>query len=431
MKVAISGASGFIGTHLMEYLTEHHHQVIPIGRGFLQEDAFQQLVESLEGCDALVNLAGASINRRWTPKYKCELRHSRIGVTSRLVKAMKAAQKRPEVMLSVSAVGYYPSRGYYSEQDDMIAEGFLASLCREWEAEAQKCPSDVRMVITRLGVLLAPDGGAMQQMVLPLIHTKFSAVIGSGKQAFPWVSIQDVCRAVTFLIEHKDTRGVYNVVAPQFISQKHLAHALAIAYHAWATVPVPGWVFHSLLGEMSSVLLNGQTVSPSRLLEAGFTFSVPTIESLLKLPDTRTVPSLDVARYMGLWYEIARYDNSFEQGMTDVTATYSLSSDGKIRVENAGLKNGVKKRAVGHAYRPDEKQPGKLKVSFFLWFYSDYYVLELDKENYSYALVGSSSDKYLWILSRNPHLAEDIKGKLIASAQRRGYNIRKLHFLHD
>ena len=117
--------------------------------------------------------------------------------------------------------------------------------------------------------------------------------------------------------------------------------------------------------------------------------------------------------------------------MTDVTATYSLSSDGKIRVENAGLKNGVKKRAVGHAYRPDEKQPGKLKVSFFLWFYFDYYVLELDKENYSYALVGSSSEKYLWILSRNPHLAEDIKGKLIASAQRRGYNIRKLHFLHD
>ena len=110
----------------------------------------------------------------------------------------------------------------------------MASLCREWEAEAQKCPSDVRMVITRLGVVLAPDGGAMQQMVLPLIHTKFSAVIGSGKQAFPWVSIQDVCRAVTFLIEHKDTQGVYNVVAPQFISQKHLAHALAIAYHAWA-----------------------------------------------------------------------------------------------------------------------------------------------------------------------------------------------------
>lgn len=431
MKVAISGASGFIGTHLTEYLTEHHHQVIPVGRGFLQEDSFQQLVETLEGCDALVNLAGASINRRWTSKYKCELRHSRIGVTSQLVKALKAAKKRPEVMLSVSAVGYYPSQGYYSEQDEVVAEGFLASLCREWEAEAKKCPPDVRLVITRFGVVLAPDGGAMQQMVSPLMHTKFSAVIGSGKQAFPWVSIQDVCRAITFLIEHKDAQGVYNVVAPQLISQKHLAHALAIAYHAWATVPVPGWAFHSLMGEMSSALLNGQTVSPSRLLEAGFDFSVPTIESLLKLPDTRTVPSLDVTRYMGLWYEIARYENSFEQGMTDVTATYTLLPDGKIRVENAGLKNGVKKHAVGHAYRPDEKQPGKLKVSFFLWFYSDYYVLELDKENYSYALVGSSSDKYLWILSRTPHLAEDFKDKLIASARRRGYDIQKLHFSHD
>lgn len=141
-----------------------------------------------------------------------------------------------------------------------------------------------------------------------------------------------------------------------------------------------------------------------------------------------TVASLDLSRYMGLWYEIARYENSFERGMTGVTATYTLLPDGKVRVENAGFKNGVRKHAVGRAFCPDKTQPGKLKVSFFLWFYSDYYVLELDEDNYGYALVGSSSDKYLWILSRTPSLPEETKDKLISSAQNRGYDVRKLLF---
>ena len=130
---------------------------------------------------------------------------------------------------------------------------------------------------------------------------------------------------------------------------------------------------------------------------------------------------------MGLWYEIARYENRFEHGLVDVTATYTLRPDGLIRVENRGCKRNspydICKTANGHAKIPDPAQPGKLKVSFFLNFYSDYYVLELDEENYNYALVGSSTDKYLWILSRTPQLPEDIKKKLVTAM--RGHKLLK------
>lgn len=290
MRVAITGASGFIGKHLSNYLAGFNHQIIPIGRGLLSEESFQQLVEVLENCDAVINLAGATINRRWTPQYKDVMCDSRIGTTSRLVCALKSINRPPGLLISASAVGYYPSEGEFDEHDDVVTEGFLASLCREWEAEAKKCPSETRVVITRFGVVLALDGGAMQEMITPLVRTKVSAVIGSGKQAFPWIDLQDVCRAIHFLLEKEKVKGVYNLVSPQLITQKHLAHALAKAYRAWATLPVPGLVFRCLFGERSNMLLEGQKVRPSRLLEAGFTFSVPTVEQLLNLPDAKVTP---------------------------------------------------------------------------------------------------------------------------------------------
>lgn len=142
----------------------------------------------------------------------------------------------------------------------------------------------------------------------------------------------------------------------------------------------------------------------------------------------QTVKEVDIPRYMGTWHEIARYENRFEKDMTDVTATYTLQPDGSIKVENAGYLNGVQKKANGRAKLPDLQQPGKLKVSFFLWFYSDYYILELDNENYSYALVGSSTDKYLWILSREKQLSEHVKERLLNRATQYGYDTKKLIF---
>lgn len=147
--------------------------------------------------------------------------------------------------------------------------------------------------------------------------------------------------------------------------------------------------------------------------------------------DTRTVKEVDLNRYMGVWYEIARIDNRFERGLVGPTAEYSLKANGKIRVINRGYKgtlNGKLKTAKGKAYIPDPAAPGKLRVSFFPFIYSDYYILELEPEHYEWVLVGSSSPRYLWILSRTPQLPEETVSRILTRARVRGYDVNALIF---
>ena len=143
--------------------------------------------------------------------------------------------------------------------------------------------------------------------------------------------------------------------------------------------------------------------------------------------DNRTVQTFDVTRFMGKWYEIARYDHRFEEGMNRVTATYTLLDNGRIEVLNAGYKDGKYKEIKGRAKQPDAADPGKFKVSFFLWFYADYYVLDIDPD-YRYVLVGSSSDKYLWIMSREAALPDNVLQELLDKLRRRGYDTDRLVF---
>ena len=162
------------------------------------------------------------------------------------------------------------------------------------------------------------------------------------------------------------------------------------------------------------------------LLSLFFTFSCTNTNS--QMLDKTTVKELDLNRYLGTWYEIARFPHSFEKNMVGVTATYSLRDDGKIRVLNQGYKNtlnGELSVAEGKAKIPDPSEPGKLKVSFFWIFYGDYNVLELD-ENYQYVMIGSSTDKYFWILSRTPQMYPEIYEMLLDKARKRGYNLDKL-----
>jgi len=144
--------------------------------------------------------------------------------------------------------------------------------------------------------------------------------------------------------------------------------------------------------------------------------------------DNTVVEDLDINRYLGKWYEIARFDHSFERGLVGVTATYSFRKDGKIKVVNSGFKetlDGKRSSAVGKAKIPDPNIPSKLKVSFFWFFYGDYFVLELEK-NYQWAVIGTSSDKYLWILSRTPKMDENIYNDLLDNLTERGYNVNNL-----
>lgn len=144
--------------------------------------------------------------------------------------------------------------------------------------------------------------------------------------------------------------------------------------------------------------------------------------------DKHTITQLNLQRYMGKWYEIARYDHRFERGLQGVTAEYSFREDGKIKVQNCGYKenlNGKKKCSTGKARLPKDGQSGKLEVAFFLSIYSDYNILELS-EDYEWALIGSSTDKYLWILSRTPHLAPEILSQILEKARLRGYDTNRL-----
>lgn len=143
--------------------------------------------------------------------------------------------------------------------------------------------------------------------------------------------------------------------------------------------------------------------------------------------DNSTIETLDVARFMGKWYEIARYDHRFEKDMTNVSATYTLLNNGRIEVLNAGYKNGEYKEIKGKAKQPNPDDPGKLKVSFFLWFYSDYYILDI-APNYSHVIIGSSTDKYLWIMSREPVLPDNVLSELIEKIRQRGYDTDRLVF---
>lgn len=200
MNIAMTGATGYIGKHLSSYLTEKGgHRVIPLGRSMFREGMSGLLIQTLAHCDVVINLAGAPINKRWTPEYKQELFNSRIVVTHRIVRALNAVKTKPKLMISASAVGYYPPEVEADEYTRTRGEGFLSDLCYAWEKEAKRCPEPTRLVITRFGVVLSPDGGAMQQMLRPLQATKVATAIGPGTQSFPWIALHDLCRAMEFL----------------------------------------------------------------------------------------------------------------------------------------------------------------------------------------------------------------------------------------
>lgn len=146
--------------------------------------------------------------------------------------------------------------------------------------------------------------------------------------------------------------------------------------------------------------------------------------------DNRTVSELNISRFMGKWYEIARYEHRFEKDMTHVSATYTLRADGKIEVLNEGYKNGELQQIKGRAKQPDAADPGKLKVSFFLWFYSDYYILEVGAD-YDYVLVGSSTDKYLWIMYREKQMPQQLLDELLEKLRARGYDTGRLLFVNQ
>lgn len=280
MRIAVSGATGFVGTHLCTFLRERGYEVAPLPQDLFSPGERATLAGVLAQCDTVINLAGATLNKRWTAAYRRQMYESRIGTTRALVETIGSLRAKPALFISTSAVGYYPAAGCYGESDARKGDGFLSDLCRDWENEAAKVSPQVRCVIARFGVVLSPDGGAFPRMAYSARH-RIAVRFGSGLQNFAWIDLQDLLRALEFIITHGDIRGPVNLVSPRRINNGQFTQALARRFRSWAVLPLPGVLIQMIWGEASQLLLSGQCAYPEKLLSAGFEFRSPGIGDFL------------------------------------------------------------------------------------------------------------------------------------------------------
>nr|WP_320038190.1 TIGR01777 family oxidoreductase [uncultured Bacteroides sp.] len=281
MKVAITGSTGFIGKHLSDFLMNKGVEVHAVKREHYLPDNKSKLISLLNGCDAVINLAGASINSRWTKENKQKIRDSRIKTTRYLVQVINELATKPEAFISISAVGIYPDKEIWSERDGNYDNGFLAGVCKDWEAEAKKVSPDVRLVVPRLGVVLSKDGGAFPKMYLPF-RLFIGGRIASGSQGFSWIHIDDLMNIFWTIITTKKIKGIIHCTAPQMCDNLIFTYSLAKIAHKPACFRIPSVIFKIMYGEGASILTKGQKVFPYKLLNYGYSFQYPEINKALK-----------------------------------------------------------------------------------------------------------------------------------------------------
>ncbi len=302
MKVAVTGATGLVGTRLVERLKQEGHVIVVLTRDaeraqrLFPSSAFPTLEvvayqpkqagdwqRAVEGCDGVVNLAGEPLfGGRWTPARKQEILESRQLGTRTVVQAIAQAQQRPQVLVSTSAIGYYGTSETASfDETSPAGHDFLAKVCQTWEAEAQTVKAfGVRLVILRMGIVLAP-GGALAQM-LPPFRLGVGGPIGSGRQWFSWVHRDDAVDLILYALTQSSVSGVLNATAPEPVRMAELCNALGKAVNRPSWLPVPGFALEVLLGDAAQVILEGQRVLPQQTRAAGFQFQYPEVAPALQ-----------------------------------------------------------------------------------------------------------------------------------------------------
>ena len=241
----------------------------------------EEFIESkIEGADAVINLAGAAIFRRWNPAYKREIYASRIETTRKIANAIVKSATKPRVFVSVSAIGIYDSSAVHNEQSHAFAETFLGKLCRDWESEAIAAAEATRVVILRTGIILSSKGGAMKEAYGPF-RFGLGGTIGKGEQAFSWIHIRDLMHVYQEVLENETLTGVVNAVAPNPTTNYHFTKTFGKVLNQITVLHVPVPLLKLRYGEAAETLTEGQSVIPEKLLTAGFQFEFPTIEKAL------------------------------------------------------------------------------------------------------------------------------------------------------
>ncbi|MEE4166489.1 MAG: TIGR01777 family oxidoreductase [Desulfocapsaceae bacterium] len=294
MNIFISGGLGYVGRHLSNTLLQDGHTVTAVGRrdnpaNMIQHSNFSYLAAdttkpgdwqaSIPTQDVVINLTGRSIFTLWTAGVKKDIYDSRILTTRNIAEALQDSEKA--VFFSTSAIGYYGERG-----DDTLTEeeppgdDFLATVSKDWEYEAMKVPGHIRVVIPRFGIVLSNDGGAMAKM-LPAFKFFLGGRLGSGRQWFPWIHLQDLVAAYRFAIADGDIIGPANWCAPNPVRNEELTRKLAEKLKRPVMLPAPGFMVKTLLGDFGKTLLCSQRAEPAVLQKAGYPFSYPTLDSAL------------------------------------------------------------------------------------------------------------------------------------------------------
>lgn len=281
MKIALSGSNGLVGSHLAEFLkNQYDAEIVKIPRQLLY-DHVESLADLLQGVDVIIHLSGAPILSRWTRKTKKVLRDSRVVTTRNLSAAVALMEHKPRHFICTSAVGIYNNSDTHSEESKAYSDDFLGSICKEWEQAAMEMQKlNVATTIFRLGVVLSRQGGMIQKS-LPIFKMGVGGRLGSGKQMFPFIHIDDLLEAYRFVIDAGST-GVYNLVAPENISNGEFTELMGKSVHRPAFCHVPSFILRMILGEASTVLLNGQTVLPERLQKEGFVYKYLTLKEALR-----------------------------------------------------------------------------------------------------------------------------------------------------
>jgi uncharacterized protein (TIGR01777 family) len=302
MKVAIAGATGFVGSRLVEKLQAAGHQVVVLSRDAARAlrvfpaSAYPNLEvvaytpassgdwqKSIAGCDGVVNLAGAPIaEERWTPARQQAILDSRRLTTAKLVEAIVNANPRPSVFVSGSAIGYYgTSETAEFDETSPAGDDFLAAVCKDWEAAAQPAKNaGTRLAILRLGIVLGM-GGALGKM-LPAFKLFAGGPLGTGKQWFSWVHREDLVDLILYALQNSQVQGVLNATAPNPVRMNELCQTLGEVLKRPSWLPVPSFALELLLGDGAKVVLEGQKVLPKQTLSSGFQYQYPTLKLALE-----------------------------------------------------------------------------------------------------------------------------------------------------
>lgn len=270
MRIAICGVSGFVGTYLSRFLVSIGYEVVRIGREHFKHPL--SLRDSLDGCDVIVNLSGATIAKRWSEEYKNELYESRIETTRELINIMEIMDKKPQAFICASAVGIYKENKTHDERSSEYGTHYLSLLVKDWEREAKRAEwLDIRTVILRFGVVLGSNGGAYKEM-RQIFNMGLGGIIGSGKQPFSWIHVEDVLNICARAVEDIEMYGVYNVVAPDLVDMKTfvMSFGKSIGRRVWFKIPQS--MVKLKYGEGAEALLIGSSVVPKRLKDEGYEF---------------------------------------------------------------------------------------------------------------------------------------------------------------